>query len=261
MLNRVLFLLSLNVVSTVAVECYYKGSPLLGGGHELKSMYCEDGCCGTFDKQECCKGLNWWMVFAFVLAGFFIIFVIVAAVYLILKQKNKKKERVGNRESDQGQPSTVDLSVFRTDNHRAPDPPAYSMYQDRRMYHDREANQHFFQEQNFVPDSERENARNETSWRNSDLSYFDKYLKRTKQPTAAGNQMEFSALNRSPHNTENTVPTKLAAEYEELRVSMDPDLTAECTYIGNTAEQTTEHPVLERTDTSQFHFMAPRNPS
>ena len=45
---------------------------------------------------------NWWMIFAFVLVGLFIVFVVTIAIFVIVKQKNKKKEQVGTRQSDRG---------------------------------------------------------------------------------------------------------------------------------------------------------------
>jgi chromate transport protein ChrA len=45
---------------------------------------------------------NWWMIFAFILVGLFIIFVVTVSIFLIVKQKNKKKEQVGTRQSNGG---------------------------------------------------------------------------------------------------------------------------------------------------------------
>lgn len=177
----------------------------------------------------------------------------------------------------------MDLSIFRTENRRGrshDDPPAYSFHDSpadsweaNHWYPDSRTNRNadYFlpdihagnqiqrqsRDEFTVPEAYREDTRytrSEPSWRDTDLSYFDKYLERSGN-TEVRNQVDYSVFSTS----RDYLPTKEDAQYEELRVSTQPDFTAEVSYRGQTSHQPTQYPVLEQTDSSAFHFMAQNN--
>jgi hypothetical protein len=174
----------------------------------------------------------------------------------------------------------VDLSIFRTENSRRSidHPPAYTFddppadawgtnghvdYPEHFTPDRYPPNQNPWRSRDgyTVPEEYREHASHaghEPSWRDTDLSYFDNYLERTRNPNTQI-PVALPALGRSHGYLEDHIPPKDGAVYEELRISTQPELTAEVTYRGQTDHHSTEHPILERTDSSTFHFMTRNN--
>lgn len=159
------------------------------------------------------------------------------------------------------QPSTVDLSIFRTENSHRAHPPAYSFISGNDRAHtavDRR------------PKPTEENVRNEglqhsspspwgdanpTSWRDSDFSYLDRYLEHSQNAENErwNSPVEYSTANRTGNVT---TSSKLDAEFEVPLPYEHPDLTAECRYLGQTSQYTSESQA-EDNETNRFPSMSP----
>lgn len=159
------------------------------------------------------------------------------------------------------QPSTVDLSIFRTENSHTAHPPPYSFIGGNHNTHtavdsrpkptERNVRNEYLQSSSSSPWGDA----NPTSWRDSDFSYLDRYLERSQNAENErwNSPVEYSAVNRTGYVT---TSSKLDAEFEVPLPYEHPDLTAECRYLGHTSEYTSESPT-EGSETTRFPLMSP----
>lgn len=84
------------LILATTTECFYEVQRMKYGNILLAPMYCEYGCCGTTENQQCCeKPHNTWMTVGIVMAVILGVCLMLIATYCIIKKINKKNVQVG----------------------------------------------------------------------------------------------------------------------------------------------------------------------